>query len=138
MERFRQKQMKLDKLTQPGWVDAAGHFRDRDEKYRTTKLKVPVVVQPQTTDYAGSFVSRTFGVPMATPDSVPRKLQMPHVTSWPGTSHMRLGPRNPETHERSLSLQPTPMPDWSPIQQSKHGDAVTFNSCISRPKLITR
>jgi hypothetical protein len=28
MERFQQKQMKLDKLTQPGWEDAADYFRE--------------------------------------------------------------------------------------------------------------
>jgi len=28
MERFRQKQMKLDELTQPGWEDAANSFRE--------------------------------------------------------------------------------------------------------------
>jgi hypothetical protein len=28
MERFRQKQMKLDELTQPGWEDAAGYIRE--------------------------------------------------------------------------------------------------------------
>ena len=30
MERFRQKPMKLDELTQPGWEDAADYFRERD------------------------------------------------------------------------------------------------------------
>jgi len=31
-ERFRQKQMNLDKLTQPGWEDAADYFCERDKK----------------------------------------------------------------------------------------------------------
>ena len=35
MERFRQNQMKLDKLTQPGWGGAAHYFRERDNKYVT-------------------------------------------------------------------------------------------------------
>jgi len=35
MERFRQMQMKFDKLTQPGWEDAADYFRERDKKYGT-------------------------------------------------------------------------------------------------------
>ena len=38
MESFRQKQMRLDELTQPGWGDAANDFRERDMKYRTTEL----------------------------------------------------------------------------------------------------
>jgi hypothetical protein len=28
MERFREKQLKLDELTEPGWGDAAGYFRE--------------------------------------------------------------------------------------------------------------
>jgi hypothetical protein len=37
MERFRQKQMKLDELTQPGWEDAANYFFERDRMYGTTE-----------------------------------------------------------------------------------------------------
>jgi len=44
MESFRQKQMKLDELTEPGRKDAADYFRERDEKYGTTQLSVPAVV----------------------------------------------------------------------------------------------
>ena len=40
-ERFRQKQMKLDKLMQPGWGDAADYFCEWDRRYRKTELKVP-------------------------------------------------------------------------------------------------
>jgi len=36
MERFWQKQMKIDELTQPGWEDAADYFREREKKYGTT------------------------------------------------------------------------------------------------------
>jgi hypothetical protein len=35
MESFRQMQMKLDELTQPGWEDAADYFREHDTKYGT-------------------------------------------------------------------------------------------------------
>jgi hypothetical protein len=35
MASFRQKQIKLDELTQPGWEDAAEYFREGDMKYRT-------------------------------------------------------------------------------------------------------
>jgi hypothetical protein len=44
MESFRQKQMKLDELTQLGWEDAANYFHEQDKKYSTAKLRVPVVV----------------------------------------------------------------------------------------------
>jgi hypothetical protein len=52
MERFRQKQMKFDKLTHPRWEDAADYFPERDEKYGTSELRIPAVVQPQTNDDA--------------------------------------------------------------------------------------
>ena len=45
MERFRQKQMKREELTQPGWEDAADYFLKRDKKYGTSELTVPAVVQ---------------------------------------------------------------------------------------------
>jgi len=38
LESFRQNQMRLDELTQPGWGDAADYFRERDMKYGTTEL----------------------------------------------------------------------------------------------------
>jgi len=37
MENFRQKQMKPDELTQPGWEDAADYFCERDKKYGTAE-----------------------------------------------------------------------------------------------------
>jgi len=42
-ESFRQKQMTLDKLTQPGCGNLANYFPERDMKYRTAKPKVPAV-----------------------------------------------------------------------------------------------
>jgi hypothetical protein len=35
MVSFRQKQMRLDELTQPGWGDAANYFRESDMRYGT-------------------------------------------------------------------------------------------------------
>jgi len=46
-ESFRQNQMRLDELTQPGWEDAEDYFRERDMQYGTTELKVPAVGKPQ-------------------------------------------------------------------------------------------
>jgi hypothetical protein len=43
IDNHRQKQMKLDELTRPGWEDAANYFRERDKKYNTAKLLVPTV-----------------------------------------------------------------------------------------------
>jgi len=46
MEHYRQKQMMLHELMQPGWGDAADYCCERDKKYGTTKFKVPALVQP--------------------------------------------------------------------------------------------
>jgi len=61
MERFCQKQMKLDKLTQPGWGDAADHFRNGDKKYGMSELKVPAVIKSQIDHGAAAPPPTTFG-----------------------------------------------------------------------------
>jgi len=72
-ESFRQKQMRIDKLMQPGWGDAADYFHERDVKYRQTELKVPAVVKPQT-DTTGPTPSQiTFGELMHPLDIVSRQ-----------------------------------------------------------------
>jgi len=55
---FRQKQVTLDELTQPGWGDTADHSRERDMKYVMAKLKVPAFVNPHT-DSTAATPSRT-------------------------------------------------------------------------------
>jgi len=76
MERFRQKEMKVDELTQPGWEDAADYFRLRDKKYGTSILRVPAVVQLQTDDVAAPPSPTTFGEHMYSLEIVPGILQM--------------------------------------------------------------
>jgi len=137
MERFRQKRMKLEKLMQPGWGNAADYFHESYTMYWTTEWKVPAVVQPQMADDATSSGLTIFGEPMETVDSIPGKQQMLQVSLWPGSRPMRLGLRKPQTHNHILSLPPARMPNSSPIQTSMHVKHVTFNSCISRPKIIT-
>jgi hypothetical protein len=80
IERFRQKQMKLDKLTQPGWDDAADNFRERDKNYRTTELNVPAVVQPQTNNDAPAPPPATYGELMESLDIVAGISQRPQGT----------------------------------------------------------
>jgi len=137
MECFRRKQMKLDELTQCGWGDAADYLRKRDKKYWMTEWKVPAVAQPQTADDAASSAPTTFGEPMETLDSVPRKLQMLQVTSRQESSYIRLGAWKSRTLEPIPSLPPTSMPASYLIQKSKHVEPVSFHPCISSPKVIT-
>ena len=44
MERFRQKQMSLDEVTQLGWGEAANYFHKRDIKYGTAKLRISAFI----------------------------------------------------------------------------------------------
>jgi len=99
IECFRQTQMKLDAITQPGCGDAADYFHERDNMYGMTELKVPAVVQPQTADNAASSVPMTFSEPLDTLDSFSGQLQMPQVTSRAGSSHITLGLGKPQTRE---------------------------------------
>jgi len=91
MEQFRQKKIKLDKLTQPGWGDTANYFFKTDNKYGTSELRVPAVIKTQTDKAAGSPVLTIFRELVKYLDIIPEISQMPQGTSQPGSRHMRLG-----------------------------------------------
>jgi len=130
MERFRQKQMKLDELTQPGWEDAANYFRERDKKYGTTELRVPAVVQPQTNDDAPAPLPATFGELMESLDIVFGISQRPQGTSRPGSSHIRLGSVKPQSKSCIPGGEPAAEPDSSMLLKAKPIEAVSFYPCI--------
>ena len=90
MESFRQKQMKLDELTQPAWGDMANYFCERDKKYGTTKLQVPAVINPQMNDVAAAPARTTFEEQHESVDIVPGKSQIPQGTFQPGSHHRRI------------------------------------------------
>jgi len=71
MERLRQKQMKLDKLTQPGWEDPADYFCKRDKKYGTSALQVPAVIQLHMDDDATAPAPAMIGELMECLDIIP-------------------------------------------------------------------
>jgi len=71
IERFRQKPMKLDKLTQPECGDAADYFRERDQKYGISGLRVLADIKPQTNDDSATPAPTTFGELMESLDIVP-------------------------------------------------------------------
>jgi len=130
MERFRQKQMKLDELTQPGWEDAADYFREREKKYGTTKLRVPAVVQPQTIDDDPEPPSATFGELMESLDIVPGISQRTQRTSRPGRSHNRLGSVKPQYKSSIPSREPAAEPDSSMLLKAKPVEPLSFYPCI--------
>ena len=130
MERFRQKQMKFDKLTQPEWEDAADYIRERDKKYGTTELTVPAVVQLQTKDDAPAPPPATFGELMESLDIVPGISQRPQGTSRPGSSHIRLGSEKPQSQLGIPSGEPAAEPDSSTLLKAMPVEPVSFYPCI--------
>jgi hypothetical protein len=78
---FRQKQMSVDELMQPGWGDAANFFHERDKKYRNTELKVPAVEKLQTNTTAATPSPTSFGLYMQALDIVSEQSEMLQVTS---------------------------------------------------------
>jgi len=97
LERFWEKQMKLDKFTHPGWEDAADYLCDQDKKYGTSELRVLHVIQPHTNEDAPVSPLAIFGELMESLDIVPRISQTPQGTFRPGSSHMRLALVKPQS-----------------------------------------
>jgi len=64
MERFWQKQMRFDKLTQLGWGNMANYFWERNKTYGTAYLKVPADTNPQGDNIAAAPTLSTLGVQM--------------------------------------------------------------------------
>jgi hypothetical protein len=60
VERYHQKQLKIDELTQLRWEDAADYIGERDKKYSISKMRVPVVIQLQTDDDTVAPAPATF------------------------------------------------------------------------------
>ena len=130
MERFRQKQMKLDELTQPRCEDAADCFREQDTKYGTTELRVPVVIQPQTNDDAPAPPPATFGELMKSLDIVPGILQRLQGTSRSGSSHIRLRSVMRQSKSSIPSGVPAAESDSSSLLKVKPVEPVSFYPCI--------
>jgi len=137
MERFWQKQMKLDELTQPGWGDAADYFRERDMNYGTSELKVPAIIKSQTDHVAAAPSPTTFGELLGTLDIIPGILRMPQCTSRPGSSHMRVGSARPKSPERISSIPPSADSDSSLMTYATPVQPVSAYHCILPPELIT-
>jgi len=130
MESFRQKQMNLDELTQPGCEDAADYFRGPDKKSGTADVRVPVVVQPQTDDDASAPPPTTFGELMERLDIVPGILQMPQGTSRPGSSHIWLGSVKPQSNTTISGREPAVEPDTLPLLKAKPVEPVCLYPCV--------
>jgi len=130
MERFRQKQMKFNELTQPGWEDAADYFCERDKKYGTSELGVPAVVQQRTNDDTPLHPLTTFADLMESRDIVPG---ISEGTSRPGSTHIRLGSVKPQSKSSITSGEPATEPDSSPLRKAMPVGPVSYYPCICHP-----
>jgi hypothetical protein len=61
MESFRQKQLRLEQLRQPGWGDVADYFCESDMKYGMTEWMIPAVGKPHEDSMAATPSPTTFG-----------------------------------------------------------------------------
>jgi len=118
-ESFRQKQIKPDKLTQPGCGDTANYLSEQDIKYMMAKSNVPAVAKWQTEAISAVPAFTTFGELIETMDIVPRISQMWERSSRPGSSRMRSGSWKPHSYKRIASLPPDVAPNVSQIQPMK-------------------
>jgi hypothetical protein len=130
MEGFRQKQLRLDELKQPGWRNAADNFLERDMKYGTTELKVPAVEKHHVDSTAATPSRTTFGELLKALDIVPGQSQIPPVTSRQGTSPMRHSSENPQAANHIVPPKPTAVPDSSPIEIAKSVQPISCDPCI--------
>jgi len=133
MQSIRQKQMRLDEMTQPGWGDAANYFREKDMWYGTEELKVLAVVEPQIETNAATPSPITVGEHMQTPEIVRGQSEMPAVTSRPGSSQMRRGSEKPQSHKFISVLSPGMATDSMPIQDANPVEPVSFYPCMNHP-----
>jgi len=102
-------------------------------KYGTTELKVPEVVKPQIDTTVATPSPTTSGEHMQTLDIVREQLPMTAVTSWPGSSQMRLGAEKPQSHQFIPVFSPDASTDSVPIQDAKPVEPVSFYPCMQHP-----
>jgi hypothetical protein len=70
LESFRQKEIRLDKLTELEWQDTANYFPERDMRYGTAELKICPVFKPQIAPNADTASPTTPGEHLQTHDIV--------------------------------------------------------------------
>jgi hypothetical protein len=122
--------MQLDKMTQPGWEDAADYFCELDLKYGISKVMVQAIVQLETDGEAAAPATTTFGGIMKCLEIVPRISQMTQGTSRLGSSHMMVGLMKPQSNTSISGPNPTAERDTSTLLNAKPDGAVSIYPCI--------
>ena len=119
IERFWQKQIKLDELPQPEWENTADYYHEGDEKYSTSELMVLAVIEPQMEDDTATRLPTTSGELMQCLHIVTGISEMLLGASLPGSIHIRLGLVKPQLNMGITGLEPAAEPDLSPLLKAK-------------------
>jgi len=119
MESFRQKQIRLDELTQPAWGGAVTYCQEKYLNYGTAELKVPADINYQIDPIAATPSPTTLGEYMPPLEIVSGQSQMPAVTSRPGSINMTLGSEKPQSHQFILLFSPVTEPNSILIVDTK-------------------
>jgi len=130
MEWSRQKQMRVDELTEPGCEEVADYIHQRYWNYRNSKVKELAVVQPQTNDDAAALATSKFGELMECHDIDQGILQMPQRTFRPGCSHISIGAVKPQPNTSMSVLVPATMPNSFLIQNGKRVEVESIYTSI--------
>jgi len=133
LEWFRQKQVKLNEFTHPGWEDATDYFRERDNKYDTSALRVPAVVQQHMDDDAVTPIPTTIRELLECLDIVPGISRRSQGTSLPGSTHIGLCSVKPQSDTSISGPEPAAERDTSPLVKAKPVEPVSFYPCIQSP-----
>jgi len=135
MERFRQKQMTLGELTQPGWEDAPEYIHETHKKYGTSELTIPAVDQQQMVDDTAAPARTPVGGLMECLEIVLGISQMLQGPSRPGIIHIRLGSVNPQSNLIISSFESAAEPDTSHLLKVKAVEPGSFYPGIKPPAI---
>jgi len=130
IERFRQKQIKLDELTQPGRQYTANYVGERDRRYVTSELMVASVVERQTDNDPAIPALTPCGGRIERLDIVPGISQVLQRTSRPWRSYTGLGCGNPQSSTSIPGLAPAAEPHSLLIEHSKPAELLSFYPCV--------
>jgi len=111
MDSLGPKQMRIDKLTQPGWRDVANLFCQSDLNYGTAELTAPAFGKVQTDKLESAPAVTTFCELTKTLDIVIGISQMLLGTSQPGSCHVRQRSGTSKTHKQIAYGVPMGTPD---------------------------
>lgn len=128
-ESSRLKQMRLNKLMQPGWGDVAYYIFERGNEYEMAKLMILVVVKLQMENIAAMPVPTRFGALRETLLIISAKSQMPQGSFQLGSRYMRLSSGKPKPQKYFGYLLHNTTPNFSTTKKLKPVEHVCCYRC---------